>query len=74
MQHLRDLQGMFKKNVVDGGILRNGGHFHSLGQEVGVMKASLGQRVDEMEKNKKDRFDMMKQIEEMTEKLQIPIA
>ena len=38
------------------------------------MKASLGQRVDEMEKNKKERFDMLKQIEDMTEKLQIPIA
>ena len=77
LQHLRDLQGMFKKNVVDKGILsknRSSGHFHGLGEEVKVMKASLGQKVDEIEKEKKERKEMMKQIEEMTEKLQVPVA
>jgi len=73
LSHLRDLSKMFKENLENGNSVGyHSGRFHTLANEIKLIKASVNKRQSEIVNRGNNMQGMINEIEQMTEKIMIP--
>jgi len=73
LNHLKDLSKLFKENLENGNSVGyHSGRFHTLADEIKLIKASVNKRQHEIANRDNAIQGMINEIEEMTEKIMIP--